>query len=392
VRIAIVMRGESIVGGGGAERRFVRLFKHLCAHGCDIHLVINRQLFESALEARLLEQWQDSSVSACSALTPPLSGGYSSRIHLFDDKHGVSSLNLLAFNLFVMRIIQDKQIELVHLPLLQKSLTPFYLWLYLFPTITVINTVAHSGFASQAKLPRGLLGLAKLLWYRANAIDSLYAGFLSHHGKSFLRKVSITPGSFTDTEQYIPIYPKTKEMVFAGRLIAEKNPLLLVKALAALRSEGKHLLDGWQVHILGRGPLEHEVEAEVVRQGLSDVVCVGHAGSISRYLNRSRIFVSLQSTENYPSQSLLEAMAAGNATAATDVGETRRLVDESTGILVPMGDYRALAKALKELIYDEEQCYRMGVAARNRVVNGFSLTKFTDYMQGVWINARSGVQ
>ena len=83
----------------------------------------------------------------------------------------------------------------------------------------------------------------------------------------------------------------------------------------------------------------------------------------SSILNRTAINVQLQEDDNYPSQSLLEGMASGNAIVATDVGLTRRLVDESNGILIPSPSATgALAKAIKWMLGHPTETLDMGTA------------------------------
>lgn len=95
-------------------------------------------------------------------------------------------------------------------------------------------------------------------------------------------------------------------------------------------------------------------------------------------LGRTKVFVSLQKDENYPSQALLEAMASECAIIATDVGETRKLVDESCGILVPY-DPSVLAEAIHTLLGDDSLRNRLGVAARKRVLQTHTIERYSEY-------------
>ena len=83
-------------------------------------------------------------------------------------------------------------------------------------------------------------------------------------------------------------------------------------------------------------------------------------------LAQTKIFLSLQKTNNYPSQSLLEAMASGCAIIATDVGETRRLLDETRSILIPY-DAVYLKSAIEKLMNDQALRLQLGKAARVHV-------------------------
>jgi glycosyltransferase involved in cell wall biosynthesis len=73
---------------------------------------------------------------------------------------------------------------------------------------------------------------------------------------------------------------------------------------------------------------------------------------------------------------LLEAMATGLPVVATEVGSVSRVVENGgTGLLVPPGDQEALGGALARLVADAEARRRMGVAARRRVVEHFSVER-----------------
>jgi glycosyltransferase involved in cell wall biosynthesis len=79
--------------------------------------------------------------------------------------------------------------------------------------------------------------------------------------------------------------------------------------------------------------------------------------------------------EGFPN-TILEAMAAGKAVVATNVGGIPEAVmDGETGILVPPRRPDRLAEALLALLNDPERAARMGKAGRRRVVDAFPLGK-----------------
>ena len=64
---------------------------------------------------------------------------------------------------------------------------------------------------------------------------------------------------------------------------------------------------------------------------------------------------------------LLEAMAAGLACVATDVGDCGAMLgDGAAGRVVAPGDVAGLAAALREVVSDRALRERLGVAARER--------------------------
>lgn len=76
--------------------------------------------------------------------------------------------------------------------------------------------------------------------------------------------------------------------------------------------------------------------------------------------------------------SILEAMAMGKATIATDIGTTRDLIeDEVTGLVVPPGDAEALRHAIQCLLADPGLRERLGRAARATIEGPLSFHEHT---------------
>lgn len=110
--------------------------------------------------------------------------------------------------------------------------------------------------------------------------------------------------------------------------------------------------------------------------GLSDrIVILGELPieDVQRWFQRLTIYAFTSRNEGY-GLTLIEAMAAGAALVATRAGAAELVVtDGDTGVLVPTGDADALAKAIEPLMQNPEAANAMGVRARKRVVENFSL-------------------
>jgi glycosyltransferase involved in cell wall biosynthesis len=96
-----------------------------------------------------------------------------------------------------------------------------------------------------------------------------------------------------------------------------------------------------------------------------------HTDEVRPYIAMADIVVLPSYREGMP-RSLLEASAMGKAVIATDVVGCREVVEHGrTGLLVPVRDAEALAKAIIELARDPERRARMGAAGREKVLKQF---------------------
>lgn len=171
-------------------------------------------------------------------------------------------------------------------------------------------------------------------------------------------------------------------IAFVGRLTSVKNPLLLLDAMACVR---RNELD-CRVLILGKGPMLSDVKKRINELNLNDVVEVSFTQRPLERLQEASIFVSLQSGDNYGSQSLLEAMGVGCAVVATDVGETYRLVTPDVGLLVK-AEPQDVANALSSLIRDPVRTTRMGCAGSALVRKQYSADSYIEFLESLYSRA-----
>jgi glycosyltransferase involved in cell wall biosynthesis len=105
---------------------------------------------------------------------------------------------------------------------------------------------------------------------------------------------------------------------------------------------------------------------------------------ISSDLDTPRLF-SIMDVFVFPSVreglgiALLEAMAAGKACVASDTGGISDIIrDSSCGILVPVGDIRAIAESVSILLNNKVLRQNIGLNARRLVAEKFSLDVMSD--------------
>jgi glycosyltransferase involved in cell wall biosynthesis len=142
----------------------------------------------------------------------------------------------------------------------------------------------------------------------------------------------------------------TIELLTVGRIDREKNPMLLLDALAELdrSAPGRYRLT-W----VGTGPMVTEVEQRAAALDLAtDVTLPGFVPFgeplVARYRG-AHAFVHVSLTEGVPAV-LMEAMASGIPIVATAVGGVpAALHDGRAGLLVPPSDREALVSAIRRL-------------------------------------------
>ena len=160
--------------------------------------------------------------------------------------------------------------------------------------------------------------------------------------------------------------------MFAGRLAPQKGLKDLIDALDLLQ----HVQPGTVTLIAGDGPLRLALESrarsfELLQTGR--IRFLGHREDVPALLAASDLRVLPSYYEGLPNV-VLEAMNQGKPVVATDAPGTNELVvDNETGLLVPMGQPKALAKALRDLVRDPERRQTLGAGGRAHLRPQFGL-------------------
>jgi glycosyltransferase involved in cell wall biosynthesis len=155
------------------------------------------------------------------------------------------------------------------------------------------------------------------------------------------------------------------DLLTVGRIDAEKNPLLLVDALARLG--GRYRLT-W----VGSGPMKTAVIRHAIALGIADRLelrgWVPFGPALLDLYRRAHVFVHVSVTEGVP-RVLFEALACAAPVVATDVGGVRSALDDGgAGLLVPPHDVDALVEAVEQIAND--------AALRDRLVHrGLALAR-----------------
>lgn len=165
----------------------------------------------------------------------------------------------------------------------------------------------------------------------------------------------------------VPCKQREKKIVSVGRLHPQKNQKLLISAFAQIANQ----FSEYNLEIYGDGALHEELNTLISNYGLENRVFIyATRPDIYDYVYSASLFVLSSDYEGMPN-ALMEAMALGVPCISTDCrpGGARTLIENGVnGYIVPIGDARALAKSMQQLLEN-------GALAENVASQGILLRK-----------------
>lgn len=189
---------------------------------------------------------------------------------------------------------------------------------------------------------------------------------------------NVNPAAAADPDMKI----KEKLIVFAHRFVPRKNGRLFAKVV-------RQFLDcnpEWRVTFRGEGPEEKEIRKILRTHIASGRAEVGYIANLSGELRRSRIFVSIIEHDNYPSQSVLEAMICGNALLLSDRGCTREKFFDGNGVMTNLDEESVLSN-LSRMAANVNELDQMCVLSFGLARKRFSREKYMEHIAMVYREA-----
>lgn len=192
-------------------------------------------------------------------------------------------------------------------------------------------------------------------------------------------RVRLIPGSGVDLSRFYPPVQSSESdvcslrlrVVLPARLLWDKGVAEYAEAAALLKKEGR------KIDFLLAGAPDPGNPAAVpestVRDWVSDGLLqwLGHVDDMPALFRAVDVVVLPSYREGLP-KGLIEAAASERALITTDVPGCREVVDhERNGLLVPLKDSRALARAIARLDDDVALRVRLAAAAREKALAEF---------------------
>lgn len=156
-------------------------------------------------------------------------------------------------------------------------------------------------------------------------------------------------------------YPGLK-ILYVGSLIPRKSVETLLKAHQKLQAHGYSIATA----IVGSGPVKPRLDAMVRDNLMTNVFRVNEKPPtmVPAWMSAADVFVLPSLSEGQPTV-IMEAMALGLPTIATDIPGTRELIyDGETGFLFPPQDAEGLAACIQRFIDHEDLKEKMSMRGR----------------------------
>jgi glycosyltransferase involved in cell wall biosynthesis len=206
--------------------------------------------------------------------------------------------------------------------------------------------------------------------YMSNMIDKYYLN---------VRSMPIYAGIPEDRFTYSDVV-ETKEVLFVGRLSAQKN---IFRVLRAFKQCHDRIPDA-TLRVVAKGTRyqERRFENTVEELSLADYVIWDKNTDVA--LSKESIYEPAQVVV-YPTVHeafglvVLEAMATGRPVITSSFGGPAEIVgDSQCGLLVDPYDEHSIADAMITLLDDYSMCNRLGVLARRRFEANFTIERVAE--------------
>jgi glycosyltransferase involved in cell wall biosynthesis len=394
MNIAFVLLGESEIGG--AEKRFANLFNALVSSSVknEFYFFISVQKYNSI--KKVIGNFSHSNIvilgnKLTSTNVIQKNSLYQSNIRKLASYKQLRWLKKLKWyiyiwielirNTFILyKCLRKYKINIVH-SIWKGSFAASFLKLFyknFYHVLTYMDVFCDRISGNIFDLPISY----SLALHKADHIDFLGGSYLQELEKqrfSFNKeRISISPCSFINMPHYFES-EKENIVVFAGRFVIKKNPMLFIEAAEEILRKRSDI----KFEMYGKGDLDIAIRECLKTKNLCQKIKVEYTEEIEQKLQRSKIFLSLQDIDNYPSQSILEAMYFKNIVIATNTGETAKIVPQNAGFLVGF-DPTEIADKIEYIIDHPAESSKMAINAKEFVMKNHTIEKFTMYILNIY--------
>jgi glycosyltransferase involved in cell wall biosynthesis len=193
----------------------------------------------------------------------------------------------------------------------------------------------------------------------------------------------------SELRQHLGLAPDRLSVLYVGRLAPEKELASLVKSFESVAVEFPQS----ELVLVGDGPCRSELENLVNACGLRDRVRftgMVPSSDVRLWTQSCDVFTLVSSLEGLPC-SLIEAMSVGLAAVVSDIPANVQLIEHGThGLVASLKDEPGIARCLGAVLGDPSLRLRLGTAARDRIIETYSLAKVIEVYEALIEETLSG--
>jgi len=200
------------------------------------------------------------------------------------------------------------------------------------------------------------LPLARNIWSKAAAVTAVSSHVADLAATAYHRQPEIVLNGIIPPQESVPRESGSNvlRLLMLGRLSIQKNPILILEALQLLPKEG------WQLDIIGDGPLRGEVEELLASEHRLPVSLHGWLSPprVKELLAQSDILVMPSLSEGLP-MAAIEALWYGLAIVGSDIGGLDDVLEDGVNGLRCELSAKPFADAIQTLLSDRSRLASM---------------------------------
>lgn len=150
-------------------------------------------------------------------------------------------------------------------------------------------------------------------------------------------------------------------VLFVGNLIKRKNVDSLLEAKKIANSD-------YYLVVVGDGPLFKKLKKKVEDENIRDVIFTGSRDDVENIIPSCDLLVLPSFSESF-GLVLIEALACGKPVIGSNVGGITEIITDDVGFLVDPNKIPSIARAIDNLVNDEDLRHVLSLNARSRAID-----------------------
>lgn len=155
-------------------------------------------------------------------------------------------------------------------------------------------------------------------------------------------------------------------VLFVGNLIKRKNVDSLLEAKKIANSD-------YYLVIVGEGPQYKKLKKKVDDENIRDVIFTGARSDVEHIIPSCDVLVLPSFSESF-GLVLIEALACGKPVIGSDVGGITEIINDDVGLLVNPTKISSIARAIDNIVNDDDLRLVLSLNARNRAMDFAEVT------------------